>query len=198
MDTGLEFRILGPVEVVRNGQLIGLGGRRQRALLALMLLEPGRPVATDRLIDELWRGDTPTGASTVPSYVSRLRKALGDQALIVGESSGYALAVNDDQIDSARFERLVSEGAVALSHGRAQRADERLAAALALWRGRRSVTSAATVPCMSKPSDWRRSADLPSKRGSTPGLRWAPPPNSWMSWKASSRNIPIASDSGAS
>ena len=135
MGIELEFRVLGPVDVSRSGQSLPLGGRRQRALLALLLLEPRRAVAADRLIDELWRGQAPTGASTLPSYVSRLRRALGDPALIKGASTGYALAVDADQIDAMRFEQLVDKGRAALSQGRAQRAAEHLNAALALWRG---------------------------------------------------------------
>jgi DNA-binding SARP family transcriptional activator len=75
VEAELKFRILGPVEVVRNDTLIRLGGARQRALLAHLLLEGGRAVAADWLIDELWQGDPPSGASTLPSYVSRLRTA---------------------------------------------------------------------------------------------------------------------------
>lgn len=136
MDGALEFRVLGAVEAVRNGQPLPIGGRRQRALLALLLLEPGRLVPAERLIDELWRGETPSGVSTVPSYISRLRKALGDPSLVEGRASGYVLAVEERQIDAAQFERLVAEGRSALSQRRAQRALEHLNAAIALWRGR--------------------------------------------------------------
>ena len=59
---GVEFRLLGPVEAVMDGHALPLGGRRQRALLALLLLEPGRTVSSDRLVEELWLGSPPAGA----------------------------------------------------------------------------------------------------------------------------------------
>jgi predicted ATPase/DNA-binding SARP family transcriptional activator len=135
MDLALEFRVLGPIDVVRNGRSLPLGGRRQQALLALLLLEQGRPVAADRLIDELWRDETPAGASTLPSYVSRLRRALGDLALIEGSTAGYALVVDPERVDAIRFERLVDEGRAALKQHRARRAADRLDAAIGMWRG---------------------------------------------------------------
>jgi DNA-binding SARP family transcriptional activator len=133
----IEFRVLGPVEVVRDGSTLPLGGRRQRALLALLLLERGGPVTADRLVDELWVGRPPAGASvTLPTYVSRLRARLGSHAVIESSAAGYRLDVSPDQVDAVRFEWLVREGRGALARGAARRAAERLQAALALWRGR--------------------------------------------------------------
>ena len=136
VDAELEFRILGPVEVARGDTLIPLGGGRQRALLALLLLEDGRAVTADWLVDELWQGDPPPGASTLPSYISRLRTVLGSEATIENTTSGYRLNISSEQIDARQFERLVIEGRAALAGGRAHRAGERLRAASALWRGR--------------------------------------------------------------
>ena len=116
--------------------MLPLGGRRQRALLALLLLEPGRSVPADRLADALWQGAPPKGAaSTLRSYVSRLRSALGPTAALTNGASGYALAVPPDQVDVGLFERLTREGQEALGRGSARRASERLSEALALWRG---------------------------------------------------------------
>ena len=130
-----DFRLLGPVEVVRNGHPLRLGGRRQRSLLALLLLEPGRPVSTDRLIDELWPEVPPPGAEgALRVYVSRLRTSLGVDQLSA-RPPGYALEVEDDRLDVRRFERLLAEGHRALARGAAGLAAERLGAALALWRG---------------------------------------------------------------
>lgn len=133
----VEFRVLGPIEVLRNGSVIALGGRRQAALLAVLLLERGRAVSPGRLVDELWDGKPPAGAgATLRSYVTRLRRALGGGVVIAREPGGYALRVADDAVDVGRFERLLHEGEDALARGAAHRAAERLAAALALWRGR--------------------------------------------------------------
>jgi predicted ATPase/DNA-binding SARP family transcriptional activator len=131
-----EFRVLGPVEAARNGSLLPLGGPRQRALLALLLLQPGRPVSVDRLAEELWHGAPPNGApTTIRSYVSRLRSALGSNATISSGPPGYALAADPEHIDAARFERLVLAGGEALARGAVRRAHDRFQEALSLWRG---------------------------------------------------------------
>ena len=133
----IEFRVLGPVEAIRDGGSVELGGPRQRALLALLLLEPGRPVSADRLVDELWQGEPPGSALvTLRSYVSRLRRALGDAGPISGGATGYALDVPPEQIDASRFERLTREGQAAMDRGAVGRAVEQLRAALELWRGK--------------------------------------------------------------
>jgi len=133
----VQFQLLGPVQAVWNGDALPLGGPRQRALLALLLLEPGRPISTDRLIDELWHGHPPPGAATtLRSYASRLRSVLGEAASLTATPGGYALTVAADRIDAQRFERLVREGEEALSAGRTRRARQRAVAALELWRGR--------------------------------------------------------------
>jgi predicted ATPase/DNA-binding SARP family transcriptional activator len=134
--TGLEVRLLGPVQAAADGKAIQLGGRRQQALLALLALEPGRPVPTGRLAEELWQGAPPAGAeTTLRSYVSRVRQALGRDA-VVAQAGGYALALEPECLDVHRFERLVRQGRDALARGAAGLASERLGAALALWRGR--------------------------------------------------------------
>ncbi len=133
--TRLEFRLLGALEALREGSSLELGGPRQRALLALLLLEPGRPVSAATLADELWDGQPPPSAeTTLRSYVSRLRRSVGAQTL-VSEAAGYRLAVPADALDSHRFEELLREGRDALARGSAAFAAELLQAALALWRG---------------------------------------------------------------
>lgn len=132
----VEFSVLGGVQARRDGEALRLGGPRQRALLALLLLADGRPVPADRLIDELWHGKPPPGAAgTLQSYVSRLRSALGANGAIAGNESGYHLDVDEQSVDARRFERLVDEGHAALERDAAQRALERFEAALALWTG---------------------------------------------------------------
>jgi len=133
----VQFRLLGSVEAVRDGTPIQLGGRRQRQLLALLLLEPGRPVPVDRLTDELWAGRAPPGAdTTLRSYVSRLRKALGADAAITRGDAAYVLDVPRGQIDRQEFQRLIEEGREAFDRGAARRAGQRLRSALELWNGR--------------------------------------------------------------
>jgi DNA-binding SARP family transcriptional activator/WD40 repeat protein len=131
----MDFRILGPLEVARDGAPLVLGAVQQRALLAVLVLHCGEVVSTDRLIDELWGERAPAAAAkTVQVYVSHLRKALG-AGVIVTQGRGYRLAAAPGQIDAVRFEALAGEGRRALASGDAARAKERLCAALGLWRG---------------------------------------------------------------
>src|SRR3990172_727425 len=106
----MEFRILGPLEAWDEGREISLGGRKPRALLALLLLHSNEVVPTDRLIDELWGEDSPEqAATTLRVNVSRLRKAL-PQDVLATRSPGYVVRVEPDELDLHRFERLVDEG----------------------------------------------------------------------------------------
>jgi DNA-binding SARP family transcriptional activator len=127
----MEFRILGPLQVLDEGRELPLGGAKQRALLALLLLDPNRVVSRDRLIDELWHTDPPETAPTaLQVYVSQLRKALG-RDLILTQRPGYLIRVSDGELDFHRFERLV---ATARTEEPAQAA-RLLREGLALWRG---------------------------------------------------------------
>src|SRR5262245_15764716 len=127
----MEFRILGPLQVLDEGREVPLGGAKQRALLALLLLDPNRVVSRDRLIDELWHTDPPDTARTaLQVYVSQLRKALG-RDLILTQPPGYLIRVSDGELDFHRFERLV---ATARTEEPAQAA-LLLREGLALWRG---------------------------------------------------------------
>jgi YVTN family beta-propeller protein len=138
----MYFRILGPLEVVSNGNSLALGGSRQRAVLAVLLLHANETVSVDRLIDALWGESAPPGAvQSVRVHISRLRKALAAgsdngeaPSRLETTSGGYQLNVEDDALDLARFERLYVEGHQALA-GDPQRAAELLSEALALWRG---------------------------------------------------------------
>jgi YVTN family beta-propeller protein len=131
----MEFRILGPVEVSDGGRQVPLGGSKQRAVLALLLVHRGETVSVDRLVDELW-GERPpdTATKTVQVYVSRLRKALGDGVLIT-RNGGYALELDADDVDADRFEGLARDGQDALERGDAEAAAEALRGALGLWHG---------------------------------------------------------------
>jgi Bacterial transcriptional activator domain/Transcriptional regulatory protein, C terminal len=131
----MEFRILGPLEVWDEGGLVSLGGRKPRALLAVLLLHPNEVVSADRMIDELWGEDSPERAhATLRVNVSRLRMAL-PQGVLATRSPGYAIRVAPDEFDLHRFERLVDEGRSFVARGLAADASERLRDALSLWRG---------------------------------------------------------------
>jgi predicted ATPase/DNA-binding SARP family transcriptional activator len=133
----IEFRLLGAVEATRSGAPLPLGGRRQQALLALLLLDAGRPVSPDYLVEELWMAQPPAAASTtLRAYVSKLRRALGSDVSITASAAGYAIDAPAEHVDAQVFERLVKEGREARARGAAALAGEHLRAALALWRGR--------------------------------------------------------------
>src|SRR6188768_1104609 len=101
----MDFRILGPLEVLRDGRRVELAGGRQRAILAILLLHRGEVMSVDRIIDELWGEQAPeTATKTVQVYVSRLRKALGGGILLT-QAGGYVIEVEPEQMDSWRFER---------------------------------------------------------------------------------------------
>jgi DNA-binding SARP family transcriptional activator/class 3 adenylate cyclase/tetratricopeptide (TPR) repeat protein len=117
----MEFRLLGPLEVASGGELVDLGGAKQRALLAMLLLDANSVVSTDRLIDALWEDDPPeTAQKALQVHVSGLRKVLGKDRVVTREP-GYLLRVDGDELDLARFHRLREQGkpaeALALCRG---------------------------------------------------------------------------------
>jgi DNA-binding SARP family transcriptional activator len=127
----LEFRILGPLEVLVGDRPLVLGGQRQRAVLAALLLEARRVVPTEQLVTDLW-GERPpkTAATSLHNLISQLRKQLGADVLVT-QSPGYVLRVASEQVDAYRFER-------ALADARRLPPEERrahLEQALGLWRG---------------------------------------------------------------
>ena len=131
----MEFKLLGPLEASDGPTPIDLGGRKQRALLARLLLDANRTVATDRLVDDLWGEEVPESAQKmVQIYVSQLRKVL-PKDMVRTRPPGYALEIDPAAIDLVRFERLRREGEAAHAAGNADLAAERLREALALWRG---------------------------------------------------------------
>ena len=131
----MDYAILGPLAARVDGRELPLGGPRQRALLALLLVRANELVRTVRIVEELWpAGAAPaTAVKTVQVYVSQLRKALGEEA-IETHGAGYLLPLTADELDAARFERLVGRSRAALAHDPAGAAGS-ARAALALWRG---------------------------------------------------------------
>ena len=131
----MQYRILGPLAVAKDDSEIVIGSGKQRALLALLLLNANEAVSTDRLIDQLWGESRSTSATKVlQNYVSKLRRLLGDGVLIT-RAHGYELRVEPGELDVDRFDDLVADGRRALAAGDPERAAAVLAEALALWRG---------------------------------------------------------------
>ena len=132
----IEFRVLGPLEVVDDARVVPLGGLKQRGVLALLLLERNRVVPRDRLVDALWGDDPPaSAANSVQIYVSKLRRLLGDDSALATEPPGYVLRVAPGNLDLDEFERLLTEGRSALRAESFADAEATLARAIALWRG---------------------------------------------------------------
>ena len=134
----VQFRVLGPLEVLASGEALSFGGVRPRALLALLLANAGESVSVDRVIDELW-GERPpaTAQHAVQVYVSSIRKLLrasGDGVALRGSAAGYRLDVDPERIDAWRFERLIGE-AGRLAGDDPARARALFGEALSLWRG---------------------------------------------------------------
>ena len=124
-----------PLEVRDQRGAVSLGGGKQRALLALLLIHPNESLSTDRLIDELWgERPPPTAAKILQNYVSQLRRALGDDRLRT-QARGYALHVERGELDVDRFKQRFDEGKRAQAAGDPTRASALLRDALALWRG---------------------------------------------------------------
>jgi len=132
----MEYRVLGPLEVSGPDGRITLEGRRERAVLAALIMARGEVLSTDRLLDAVW-GDSPprSAAKSVQNHVLRLRKVLGAEAIETREP-GYCIAVEPGAIDASRFETLIRAGRVHSASGDHGAAIDSLRSALALWRGR--------------------------------------------------------------
>jgi DNA-binding SARP family transcriptional activator len=131
----LEVRLLGPLEVLRNGSLVQFGGPKPRALLVSLALEPRSVVSVDRLVEHLWPEERPdTAAHAVQVYVSQLRGALGP-ATIATRTPGYSLEIAADCVDADRFASVADAGRAAFERGDFEAAGALLRDALALWRG---------------------------------------------------------------
>jgi YVTN family beta-propeller protein len=134
----VDFRILGPLQVLDGEAEVQLGPPKERALLGVLLLGRGAVVSRNRLIDELWGASPPaTAAKALNVHVSQLRKALGRGGVdpITTRSPGYALTIDPESLDVERFDRLVAEARRDATSGETQSASELFRSALALWRG---------------------------------------------------------------
>jgi DNA-binding SARP family transcriptional activator/pimeloyl-ACP methyl ester carboxylesterase len=131
----MDFRLLGPLEVIAGHAPLHIAAGKQRALLAILLLHANRTVSREQIVDSLWGEDVPGSAQKmVQILVSQLRKAL-PEARLHTRPPGYLLEVGDDELDLSRFERWAAEARQALSQHDPRQARELLGEALALWRG---------------------------------------------------------------
>lgn len=133
----LELRVLGPLEAALGGTPLPLGGGKQRAVLAALLLRAGEVVPVDRLVDEVWGDDPPPSAAhSLEAYVSRIRQLLnGHGPRLLRRGAGYVLELGDATLDAREFEQLAEEAWTAGAEGRFEDSARIAARALALWRG---------------------------------------------------------------
>jgi DNA-binding SARP family transcriptional activator len=158
----VEIGILGPLAVTGDeGQPLTVSGARVRAMLALMALEPGVPLAAERLVDGLWGADPPASTgNALATLAKRLRASLGAADVIQARSPGYLLLVPPDAVDAIRFGQLAAAGRRALRAGEAGAAAD----ALSLWRGpalagvAAPFAAAAAAPAAARAADRARDA----------------------------------------
>ncbi|WP_188194750.1 AfsR/SARP family transcriptional regulator [Nonomuraea sp. SYSU D8015] len=138
----VRFGVLGPLRAELAGRAVGLGGLRQRAVLAVLLIARGRMVSAERMTSQVWEGSPPSSPTTLHAYISELRRALepgrspgAPPRLLVREGPGYTLRADPSAVDAERFADLAVAGRRALDGGRPGPAAELLTEALELWRG---------------------------------------------------------------
>jgi len=142
-DGGLGLALLGPLQVVRSGTPVPLGGRQQKAILAMLLLEANAVVSLDRLADGVWGERVPRGSvTTIQTYVSHLREVLEPDRprgaagqLLETTQGGYRLRTDGVVLDTVEFERRAAMGRALLEQNQFAEASEELVAALGIWRG---------------------------------------------------------------
>lgn len=133
----MRFGLLGPLEIVDGaGAPVDVGGHQPRTLLAVLLVAAGRAVSVDAIVDAIWGEEPPASATgTLQSYVSRLRRRIGDQTSLVWDDAGYRLDVPPTAVDHLRFQSLTETGRQLLADGRYAEASDTFRDADALWRG---------------------------------------------------------------
>jgi DNA-binding SARP family transcriptional activator len=152
----MQFRMLGPLEVQVDGGWSGINAAKWRTVLAVLLLQPGQVVSTERLITEVWPEETPARATNLISvYVHRLRRLIGDPEgrVLTTRAPGYQMLVQTEDIDAGRFAQLAREGRQALSTGDFEQASTALGAALDLWQGSRALTDVPPSALVSAEAD---------------------------------------------
>ncbi|ALG08758.1 hypothetical protein AOZ06_19190 [Kibdelosporangium phytohabitans] len=149
-----EFRLLGALEVLADGEPVAINAAKHRVLLASLLVDANRVVPLRTLLARLWGDNQPSGArNTVQNYVLRLRRTLGEAAPIRTRPEGYAIEVAEDAIDLFRFDALTTRARAGIAAGEVNNAFTLLRGALGLWRGE---------PLSDVPSDVLRSDVVPA------------------------------------
>jgi DNA-binding SARP family transcriptional activator len=168
----IDYRLLGPLEVACDGRALDLGGRKQRILLTSLLLHANQPVRRDVLIDHIWGEHPPAGPDhAVDVYIWRLRKRLDPAAgspCVLTQPGGYVLQVTQEQVDTARFERLAEEARCLLVAGVADRAAEGFARRWPCGGARHSLISAMSRSRRRRSRDWSNSEPRWWRTGLTP------------------------------
>jgi DNA-binding SARP family transcriptional activator len=148
MGSTMDFRLLGPVEVLVDNKSVSISAPRQKTVLALLLAECGKVVSVERLVDALWpEGPPPTARSQIQITISALRRLIGGDVILT-RAPGYLIEVPAETIDLNRFESLAADAAIAAEDGQLDYAVRLLRSALAIWSGqalegaRGDVTSA--------------------------------------------------------
>src|SRR5882757_363080 len=135
---GFEFRILGPLDVTRDGTSMPISAPKLRVLLVSLLVDANRVVTVDTLTSRLWDQAQPAGArNTLQNYVLRLRRTLGsvhDLNIVATRAGGYQISIDDEMLDLSRFSRLTAEARSLAAAGDTPRAAKLLKEALGLWR----------------------------------------------------------------
>ena len=171
----LEFGVLGPLHMTVDGVPVALGTPKQRAVLAVLLMNRNRPVAAESLLTAAWENEPPTGArASLHSYISNLRKLLANagadpQSTLASAPPGYRLTVPDSAVDLGRFAAEKAAGVRAAAGGEFGLASRHLSAALAEWRGpvledlQDSRSSTASAPRCGR-TGWWPSPRVPKPR----------------------------------
>jgi SARP family transcriptional regulator, regulator of embCAB operon len=140
-NAGLQFGVLGPLQLLADGNPIPLGAPKQRAVLAMLVMNRNRPVSVDALINAVWdHSPVPAARTSIHSYVSNLRRLIGGAGhdpnkVLASAPPGYQLSVPDSGCDLGRFITEKNAGVHAAAAGRFEDAAAHLAAALSEWRG---------------------------------------------------------------
>ena len=176
----MEVRVLGELEVVGPGGVaIDVAGSRLRRLVTRLAVDAGHVVPSAELVDAVWGDDPPADpVGALQTLVSRLRRALGNPAVVQQSHQGYRLTVASDAVDAQRFRRLARQGRDQLAAGDAATARTTLADALECGAGPPSPTPRTASTPSPSPLASTRSAWTPSPPGSTPTWPWAARPTS--------------------